>query len=114
MNKEADYYGGGGLLNYDQFNTHIISGSVGGSNTLDNAPLTGFNNIRPVTIYWGLEPNRRDYNSGAVSLHNVTNFQIQLTCASVGTNTDWYVVNEYWTFVNVNSADGNISTSLSQ
>lgn len=64
-----------------------------------------------VSIYWGLHTDRT-YNSGAVSLHNVPNFQITATMAGV-VGSQLKVISEYWQFVSINSAGGSVSVMAS-
>lgn len=64
-----------------------------------------------ISIYWGLHTDRT-YNSGAVSLKNVPNFQITATMAGV-TGSKMMVVSEFWQFVSINSAGGSIAVMTS-
>lgn len=111
LNREADKYGGSGVIQIDNWSSQQIDTATTAT-TLNVKPIIDLTPIRPVTIWWGLD-NNRTFNSGAVSLHNISNLSFALSCASTST-TDWYVVTEYWTLVSINPADGNISVSQSQ
>lgn len=109
MQQEQEAWNGSGLLSFDQYQTSQLgSGSV-------SFPVVfmGRGDAEPVTIYWGLSPNRT-YNSGAVSYHNITNFQITLTTATTSTTGfDYYLVHEFWQSMIVNGSSGDVSVSSS-
>lgn len=100
MNVEKDHYGGAGVV-------ELYGNSTTGYPTLTTRV------IHPITIYWGLEPNERRYNSGAVALNNLNNPQVIISHADPGTTHDYYVVHEYWTLTSINPADGRIDVSAS-
>jgi hypothetical protein len=107
MQQEQEGWQGSGLLSFDQYQTtQLGSGSV-------SYPVVymGRGDNEPVTIYWGLSPSRT-FNSGAVSYHNITNFQITLTTASTS-STDYYLVHEFWQLLAVNASSGDVSVSAS-
>lgn len=101
MNWENDMHGGGGLLALEG-----VAASTYNKVTVPTLP-------GPISIYWGLEPNERTFNSGAVSLHNINNPQVILTHPTASTSYDYYIVHEFWTLTSVNSADGRIEVSAS-
>ena len=83
-------------------------------NTYADRPFVGLNYVRPVSLFWGLDPSSRTYNSGALAYHNVNNPQIVLTYATASSqNTTAVVVHEFWQLISINSADGVVSVAIS-
>jgi hypothetical protein len=113
MTSDQDIFGGSGLLNPDQVLSANATGSLVAAGAVEPLVYLSTTHSRPISIYWGLEPNQRTFNSGAVSLHNIPNFSINVTSAVSSTNVDWYLVHEYYTMVSINSADGAVTVSYS-
>ena len=107
MQYEQEFWQGGGLLSFDQYQTSLLTGG-----TVTN-PIVymGRGDNEPVSIYWGLQPDRT-YNSGAVSYHNITNLTFTLTTAATST-TDYYIVHEFYQMLAVNASSGDVSVSAS-
>lgn len=104
----SDRFGGAGLMVFDQ-NT----GAPATALTAATHPNVCLQDIRPISLYWGLDPSDRTYNSGALAYHNVNNPQVVLNFASSASTTSYYVVHEFWQLVSVNPNDGVVSVSIS-
>lgn len=115
FSKDQDCWGGAGLLNIDTSNTAAVVGELTENYTsLQLNPLITLNSLKPTWIWWGLEPGHT-FNAGAISLHNISNFQITATFASTSTGgtTQMCVVHHLYTLFNVNPQDGAVSVSVS-
>lgn len=105
----ADRFGGSGLMIIDQ-NTGFAATAL----TSATHPVIALQDVRPVSLFWGLDPKDRTYNSGALAYHNVNNPQVVLNFASTGsTNVTYNVCHEFWQLVSVNPADGVVAVSVS-
>lgn len=106
LNKENDEKLGGSLLTYDQFDSVALSASTQYGNN-----LVSMERVQPIVIDWGLMTDN-SYNSGSVSLQNIPNFEIDVFTSGTATQYwEWVVVNKFFTLLQVNPADGNVSVS---
>lgn len=103
----SDRFGGAGLMIFDQNTTND-------ANTYADRPFVGLQYVRPISLFWGLDPKDRTYNSGALAYHNVNNPQLVLNFAATSAaNTTAYIIHEFWQLVSINSADGVVSVAIS-
>ncbi len=93
-----------GQLEGDKFSVGVNYSTVNAVSLVD---------VKPISIYWGLEPGERTWNSGAVSFNNVNTPQIVISHSDPGTVIDYYVVHEYFTITTINPSDGSVIVSSS-